>query len=62
MKICEGYTPDGKPFRLVLENMRLWMVTDGQATMYNDGYYSADDDGSLRSIKASLVMDGYQIS
>lgn len=63
MKLFEGYDNEGRRVEIVLEDGRIQIVdtATGDRDQYNDEWYSEDDDYALRSVKASMIMEGFRL-
>ena len=63
MKLFEGYDNEGRRVEIVLEDGRIQIVdtATGDMDQYNDEWYSEDDDCALRSVKASMIMEGFRL-
>ena len=60
MKLFEGFNPEGKSVRIILEDGRLYEENafTGDRTLVNDEHYSEDD--SMQFVKLGLMNDGYR--
>lgn len=63
MIITKGFTKNGIPFSLTLENARvIYRDACGNEYQYNSEYYATDDISAFLTIKSELIAAGYRLT